>query len=319
MQAVDSRARIDELTVDFSDLVPLIQENKLIEMKPLGADYILYGVGYSATGELFSHYDSATEQSIPLGPTEDSLAEEARRSVEEVNQSTARLARTEAELRKVSKKQRRQRGVLSREVAEARKSLASKKARSRALELFYKNPERRRHILAEYQLISGQARSFTDETYDLNDPDGRKRMKTRLLSFIRPEARDVLVQIAHAYREQFDRPLPVSSLVRPLQYQRELARTNTNATRGATPPHSTGLAFDLYYKYMTAAEQEYLMLEIAHLKDQGRVEALREARDNIHVYVFGEGRRPDEEKVARLIAKTKPVKTPRKKRGSRRR
>ena len=60
---------------------------------------------------------------------------------------------------------------------------------------------------------------------------------------------------------------------------------------------STGLAFDLYYGYMSAAEQEYLMSVIARLKDEGRVEALREARSNIHVYVFGNGRRPDEKLV----------------------
>lgn len=44
------------------------------------------------------------------------------------------------------------------------------------------------------------------------------------------------------------------------------------------------------------------MSVIAHLEDQGRVEALREARDNIHVYVFGSGRRPDEKLIARVIA-----------------
>ena len=166
----------------------------------------------------------------------------------------------------------------------------------------YADPNRRNSMLAEYQLLSDLARDFQGEAYDLNDSDARRRLKIRLLSFIRPGARDLLIQIAHAYREKFDRLLPVSSLMRPVQYQHELGATNPNAARGSAPPHSTGLAFDLYYGYMSAAEQEYLMSVIARLKDEGRVEALREARNNIHVYVFGNGRRPDEKLVARVIA-----------------
>jgi len=41
------------------------------------------------------------------------------------------------------------------------------------------------------------------------------------------------------------------------------------------------------------------------LKDEGRVEALRETRDNIHVYVFSNGQRPDEKLVVRAIAEDK--------------
>jgi hypothetical protein len=68
------------------------------------------------------------------------------------------------------------------------------------------------------------------------------------------------------------------------------------------------LAFDLYYKYMSAAEQEFLMSTIARLKDEGRVEALRETRDNIHVYVFGSGRPPDETLVTRVLEREKAAK-----------
>ena len=309
IQAADSRARVNEVTVDFLDLVPLIQRNELVEMKPLGADYVLYGVGYSVTGEPFAHYDNATKQSIPLGATEESLMEEVRRSSEAVKESTARIANLEAEVRRAPRHQRTRRAALSKEVAQARKSLASTKARGKVLATFYADAKRRQSILAEYQLLSDLARDFDGEAYDLNDGDARRRLKIRLLSFIRPEARDLLAQIAHEYKERFDRPLPVSSLVRPLQYQQELARTNANATRRPTPPHSTGLAFDLYYRYMSAAEQEYLMSTIAHLKDEGRVEALREARDNIHVYVFGSGRQPDEKLVTRVIESEKSGKT----------
>ena len=62
----------------------------------------------------------------------------------------------------------------------------------------------------------------------------------------------VLEEVAASYHEKFDRPLPVTSLVRPDEYQHQLSKTNPNATRIETPPHSTGLAFDILYRYMTA-------------------------------------------------------------------
>lgn len=231
--------------------------------------------------------------------------EEVQRALDAVKESTARLAYLESERRRAPKRERARRATLLSQVGQARKALASAKAKSKLLAAFSADPKRRKSLVAEYQLLSELARDFEGETYDLNDADARRRLKIRLLSFIRPEARDVLTQIAQNYKARFDRPLPVSSLVRPVQYQQELAGTNANAARGPTPPHSAGLAFDLYYRYMSAAEQEYLMSVVAHLKDEGRVEALREARDNIHVYVFGNGQRPDEKLIARVIASEK--------------
>jgi hypothetical protein len=309
--AVQSAASNTEpISVDFADLVPLIQRGELVEMKPLGQDYILYGVGFSVSGKPFAHYDSTTKQDIPLAATEEAIVQEVQRTSDSVIEIAARLASFIAEGRRAPKRDRASRAALSKQVAQARNALASTKARSKLLTAFYADPKRRKSILAEHQLLSDLARDFDGEAYGLNDSDARRRFKIRLLSFIRPEARDLLTGIAHAYQEKFDRPLPVSSLVRPVQYQHELAGTNANAARGLTPPHSTGLAFDLYYKYMSGAEQEYLMSLIAQMKDQGRVEALRETRDNIHVYVFSNGQRPDEKLVARAIAEDK-VRRPR--------
>jgi hypothetical protein len=80
-----------------------------------------------------------------------------------------------------------------------------------------------------------------------------------------------------------------------------LSEKNPNATRISTPPHATGLAFDVYNFFMTAAEQDYLMEVVAHLKTAGRVEALRENRDHIHVFAFADGTRPDEKLIASAI------------------
>ena len=71
-----------------------------------------------------------------------------------------------------------------------------------------------------------------------------------MLGRLRPAALKILEEIASAYHRQFDRPLPVSSLVRPEQYQHALRKVNRNAVLIETPPHSTGLAFDIDYRYM---------------------------------------------------------------------
>jgi hypothetical protein len=302
VQAADSRAHVDAISGDFADLVRLIQRGELVQMKPLGADYILYGVGQNVSGEPFARYDRAARQDVPLPATEGDFKQEVRRALDAVKVSAAGLAHLEVEWRRAPRRERARRAMLLNGVANARRAVAAVRAKSRLLAGFYADTARRKSVLADYQLLADVARDFEGEAYDLNDSDARRRLKIRLLSFIRPEARDLLIQIAHAYKERFDRPLPVSSLVRPVQYQHELAETNANVARGSTPPHSTGLAFDLYYKYMSAAEQEYLMSIIAHLEDEGGVEALRELRDNIHVYVFESGRRPDEKLIARVIA-----------------
>jgi hypothetical protein len=76
-----------------------------------------------------------------------------------------------------------------------------------------------------------------------------------------------------------------------------------------TPPHSTGLAFDIDYRYMSVAEQNSLMTDLARLKDEGRIEVLRERNANYHVFVFVDGTRPSDELItASLDAATVPVK-----------
>jgi hypothetical protein len=306
VQAADVHSSTDAISGDFADLVPLIKQHELLELKPVGDDYILYGVGENVSSEPFEHYDPATQQTLPLPSSEQSFKDEVMRAANDVKQSAASLASVANDLKRTPRRDRARRAMLSLELIRARKSLASTKARCQLLSTFYKDPERRRSLLTEYQLLSNFARDFDGRAYDLNSSDDRRLLKIRFLSFIRPEARDVLIQIAQAYKEKFDRPLPISSLVRPVQYQHQLAATNANAARGNSPPHSTGLAFDLYYRYMGAAEQEYLMTVIAKLKDEGRIEALREARDNIHVYVFGNGHRPAEKLIARAIASSSP-------------
>jgi hypothetical protein len=52
---------------------------------------------------------------------------------------------------------------------------------------------------------------------------------------------------------------------------------------------------------MTAAEQQFVMDEIARLERGGRVEALRELRDHYHVFAFPGGVRPDDGLVDKVL------------------
>lgn len=150
----------------------------------------------------------------------------------------------------------------------------------------------------EYADLTGLAADFAGYRYDLTNPSDRVRFQARLLSALRPEAKAVLDEIASAYHARFGRRLPVSSLVRTLQYQRRLSRVNPNASRLEVSPHTTGLAFDILDKFMPNDEQNFVMQEVARLERDGRVEALRERRNHIHVYVFETGERPPETLVA---------------------
>src|SRR5262249_50855225 len=124
--------------------------------------------------------------------------------------------------------------------------------------------------------------------------------------FLRPPARDMMRELAHRYRERFSRPLPVTSLVRTEAYQQLLGETNANATHISIPPHTTGLAFDVYYHYMPAEEQAAFMKVVAETKAAGRVESLRENRDHFHIFAFPDGRRPPEALVAEALGIVRP-------------
>ena len=171
---------------------------------------------------------------------------------------------------------------------------AKGRAQKATLEKYYGDPARRDTLFREY----GEVASFAAENgYSLADPEDRARMHRDLLSCIRPEARDVLLQVAGAYHRQFDRLLPVTSVVRTERYQRRLGGVNSNATRVEIAPHTTGEAFDVSYRYMASDEQNFVMALVAQLEDEQKVEALRENRGHIHIYAFADGTRPPEARV----------------------
>jgi hypothetical protein len=185
--------------------------------------------------------------------------------------------------------------------AEDARLLGNKEKRD-LLASYYRDPTRAEMLFAEHRAVSALAANFNGASYDLSKPDDRTRFQVRLLSFLRPDARDIVLELARAYHQKFDRLLPVSSLVRTERYQRRLSRVNRNAARVDIPPHATGMAFDISYKFMAADEQNFLMQHVARLESEGRVEALRENRNAIHVYAFAGGQRPSETLVAGFLS-----------------
>src|SRR5215207_9469565 len=154
-----------------------------------------------------------------------------------------------------------------------------------------------------YQSLHNLANNFNGRSYDLNNPSDRYALKVNLLSSVRPEALKIIEEVATAYHRQFDRPLPVSSLMRPEQYQRSLRRVNRNAVTIDAPPHSTGLAFDIDYRYMSVAEQNFVMRELARIKNEGRIEVIRERSANYHVFAFINGSRPSDDLITASLEK----------------
>jgi hypothetical protein len=257
VQMADSQERSYRLPDDEADLAEMIQRGEVVEMPPLGDDYVLYDLGTDVTDDPLVHYDPESEKDVTLFPSLEAYqAEDAR--LDETAKGTG-------------------------------KATAKARERQELLASFYGDPERREVLFREHQAVTALARNFGGASYDLNDPAGRRRFQIRLLSFIRPPARQVLLEIARDYHGRFGRPLPVTSMIRTQRYQKRLGRVNRNATPVELPPHTTGMAFDVSYKFMAPDEQNFIMEDVARLKDAQRVEALRERRNHFHIYVLANG------------------------------
>src|ERR1043166_5109542 len=128
---------------------------------------------------------------------------------------------------------------------------------------------------AEFDSLQRLAKNFNGRSYDLDNPSDRLALKMNMLSVIRPQALKILEEVAAAYHNEFARPLPVSSLVRPEQYQHELRRVNRNAVTSDLPP----------------------------MKNEGRIEVIRERNANYHVFVFVNGSRPSDDLISACLEK----------------
>ena len=315
VQVAETRAQDYELPHDYAELIDLIDHGQMVEMKPVGDAYVLYGVGSSVSDDPLTHYDRATGADIPLyenyADFQDGDAAMADSTVELKDKAAGLQKDLRAlrvpKLRKARAAYLKQRKTLQAQIKGTQTAIKLLEQRRQRVAVFYNDYDKRRLLITEYHVLADKAADFDGRHYDLRTPAGRAQFKARLLSFIRPEAREVILEIAQHYHDQFGRPLPITSLVRTERYQQKLGEVNANATQIAIPPHTSGLAFDVYDRYMSAGEQNELMRYVAELKDDGRVEALRENRDHIHIYAFADGRRPAEALIASSLDSIRPA------------
>lgn len=144
--------------------------------------------------------------------------------------------------------------------------------------------------MPEHQTLLSLATEGYAQRYDISRSNDIRQIKRRLLRMFHPNVKPVLEQLANAYRQKFNYPLRVTSLTRSMEYQISLNATNANSYRvrdaNAVPPHTSGCTFDLSRKFMTAAEQNFLMQMLAEMEQQGKVDALREGGINACFHVF---------------------------------
>jgi hypothetical protein len=285
---------------DFVDLASMIKSGEMVALRPVTKNYILFGVGGQADKGPFTRYENGEHVAL-YAPAE--LTREYVRLAASVSNLESEILTLKGELDSLGKTERSRRTKLLAQIAEQEKALKGEREDEELLDKTYGDAAKRSELVSGYESLESLAKSFPDRDYDLSDGRERQELKVRMLSSLRPEAVKVLDEVAGAYREKFDRPLPITSLVRPDEYQHALSKVNPNATLIETPPHSTGLAFDVNYHYMTAEEQAFVMADLARLKDEGRIEVLRENRDHYHVFAFVDGKRPDEELIRASLGK----------------
>ena len=280
---------------DFVDLAALIERGEIVAVPAVTETYVLYGVGQRADEGVFNRYED--EDRIELYD-ETQLADAYKRLESKMSNLRKEIASLNTQSRALTKRDRSRQGDLQKQIAARQQELDATNEDKALLDRFYGKSDSRQKLLREYASLQALAKNFAGRSFDLNNPSDRQALRVTMLSSLRPAALKILEEVAAVYHERFNRPLPVSSLVRPEQYQRALRRVNRNAVLIDTPPHSTGLAFDIDYRYMSAAEQTFLMAELARLKLAGRIEVIRERSANYHVFAFLHGTRPSDELIA---------------------
>lgn len=288
---------------DFLDLATKLKNGDLVGVPPVTDTYVLFGVGQIANDDAFARHEN--DRNVELY-NEHQLREEFARLDTARATLAAEISGLNKQIAGLNRRDKTRRSELQKQLATQQAQLRSDDEHKKELDELYGQPASRERLFRDYESLQTLAKEFRGRSYDLENAADRKALKITLLSSLRPQAFKLMEDIASAYHRQFDRPLPVSSLVRPEQYQDSLRKVNRSATVIETPPHSTGLAFDIDYRYMSATEQNFVMTELARLKQAGRIEVLRERTANIHVFVFIDGTRPSDELVTASLEDVGP-------------
>ena len=295
---------------DFVDLAGTISRGEMVPLPAVTDTYMLFGVGARVNGDGFTRY--VANQNLELND-EAGLSDAYARLKSEQQKLQKEISDLQAELGELNNSAGTKRDELDSEIKAQQQELKSNEDDLALINKYYglssssagSGPK----LFRDYDLLQALAKDFGGRSFNLDDSSDRQTLKLYLLSSLRPQALKVLEEIAKLYHDKFDRPLPVSSLIRPEQYQHLLRRVNRYAVVIDTPPHSTGLAFDIDYRYMSIAEQNFVMIELARMKVEGRIEVLRERGANYHVFAFIDGQRPSDDLInASLDEVGSPVK-----------
>ena len=150
----------------------------------------------------------------------------------------------------------------------------------------------------KFNFLSTLAGNLAGQKYDLSNAAHRKQIRVRLLRMFNKRAKPILIELAEHYYAKYNRPLRVTSLTRSMDYQIGLNATNANSFKvrdeNALPPHTSGCAFDLARKHMTAEEQNYVMAKLAEMENANKLDALIEYGENAcwHVFIYSDGLPP---------------------------
>ncbi|MGC2236738.1 MAG: DUF5715 family protein [Pyrinomonadaceae bacterium] len=150
----------------------------------------------------------------------------------------------------------------------------------------------------KYKILKQLADNFDGQKYDLNVAADRKQMRIRLLRMYNKDARKLFEEMCAAYFQMSKAPLRVTSLLRSMDYQISLNKTNSNSFKvsgkGSLPPHTSGCAFDISRKNLTRDEQNFIMQKFAELERNHKIDSLREGNANacFHSFIYPDGIEP---------------------------
>jgi len=280
---------------DYVELAAMISHGELVTLPAVTNTYVLFGVGGRADESPFNRYQNG--ENVDLY-SEAELQNAYAKIDSERSKFQNQISSLQNQLASLKQNERGKQAQLQRDRNYLEQQLKANDERKALLDQTYGQLDQRQRLLSDYNSLQTLAGNFVGRSFNLTDPNDRKVFKISMLSSLRPEAVKALEEIAKAYSDQFSRPLPVSSLIRPEQYQHALRRVNRYAVVIETPPHTTGLAFDIDYRYMSGVEQNFVMAQLARMKDAGRIEVIRERGANYHVFVFVDGQRPPDDLIA---------------------
>jgi Family of unknown function (DUF5715) len=107
--------------------------------------------------------------------------------------------------------------------------------------------------------------------------------------YCRPWTRDFLQDFSQAFYEQFHTPLTVNSLVRTMEQQHKLRRSNRFAAPewgDTASTHLAGVSFDLSRRGLTPTQYAWITTYLLPLKEAGMVDPIEERQPVLHIVVF---------------------------------